>query len=87
MVVNEVGAVLIGSVVGWMLVRTMRQQDLDWKAFSGVVVMLVGGSGLNFLVDKNLVGYFWIGTFAGFVANIVARIVYKKPDLPAISVL
>lgn len=78
MTVNEVGALLIGSVVGWLLMYTLRRQSMDWKVFSEVVVLIAGGSGLAFLTEKNLMGYFWIGIFAGFVANIIVKAALKE---------
>jgi uncharacterized membrane protein YeaQ/YmgE (transglycosylase-associated protein family) len=72
LVVNEVAAGLIGAVMGWLMMYTVRRNKPDWKVFSGLVALIVGGSGLTYVVQTGLLPYFWIGIFAGFVADIIA---------------
>lgn len=73
MILDQIGALLIGSIVGWLLVFTMRKKGMDWKVFGEVVVLIVGGSQLTMVAQKDLTGLFWIGTFAGFVVNILVH--------------
>jgi hypothetical protein len=73
MAFNGIGAFLIGTIVGWLLVFTMRKQGMDWKVFGEVAVLIVGGSQLTMITERDLVGPFWIGIFAGFVANIIVN--------------
>jgi fluoride ion exporter CrcB/FEX len=79
--VNEIGALLIGIVIGWLLASTLRQNKIEWKHFSWLVTVIVGGSGLDYIFKTNLVGYFWIGIFIGFFANIIIRIFAKEYNL------
>ena len=77
MVVIEGGSVLIGVVFGYILVHTAYADGMrakwDWKAYVAVLAAVVGGAGVDYLFKTSNVGYFWIGTFAGFVANLAIR--------------
>jgi len=55
----------------------LRRKTPDWKEFGGVVTLIVGGSTLTYLVQSGLLAYFWIGIFAGFFANIIAKVLSK----------
>lgn len=78
--VDQFGGILIGFVVGWIIVYTMRKQAMDWKIFGELVVLIVGGNSLQILAEKNLHAYFWMGIFAGFFANIIVKLL-----LPALE--
>ncbi|MDG6991020.1 MAG: hypothetical protein JRM99_06325 [Nitrososphaerota archaeon] len=74
MVVNEVGALAVGAVLGYLLGHTAYGKNRKWdaKAFAVVAAAIVGSGGtLAFAVDY--VGYLWIGIFLGFVANLLIR--------------
>ncbi len=79
MVVGEVGSVLVGIVFGWTLVHTAYEKEWDWKAYVAVLAAVVGGSGVDYMFKTSYVGYFWIGIFAGFIANLLIRLTKKKP--------
>lgn len=73
MLLDDLGASLIGAVVGWVLVLAVRRKGPDWVEFCGTVVVILAGSALLNLIQTGLLGYFWIGIFAGFLANILIR--------------
>jgi len=79
MVVNEAGTLLIGIVFGWTLVHTAWETQWDWKAYVGVLAAIVGGAGVDYLFKTSYVGWFWIGIFGGFIANLLIRLRNKKP--------
>ena len=80
MVVLELGSLLVGIVFGWILVHTAWEgEGWDWKAYTAVLAAVVGGAGVDFLFKSGYVGYFWIGIFVGFIANILTRVAQKKP--------
>lgn len=78
--IDQFGGILIGSVIGWIIVYTMRKQAMDWKIFGELVLLIVGGNSLPILAEKNLHAYFWVGIFAGFFANIISKLL-----LPALE--
>lgn len=45
--VDQFRGILIGFVVGWIIVYTMRKQTMDWKIFGELVVLIVGGNSLR----------------------------------------
>lgn len=79
MVVGEAGSVLVGIVFGWTLVHTAYEKEWDWKAYVAVLAAVVGGSGVDYMFKTSYVGYFWIGIFVGFIANLLIRLTKKKP--------
>jgi len=74
MVVVETGSVLVGVVFGWTLVHTAYEKDWEWKAYVAVLAAVVGGEGVDYMFSTSYVGYFWIGIFVGFIANLAIRI-------------
>jgi hypothetical protein len=80
-VVMPVGSLLVGFVFGWILVHTAWEgkDTWDWKAYVGVLAAVVGGAGVDFMFKTNYVGYFWIGIFLGFLADVLIRAALGKP--------
>ncbi len=78
MVVEIIGGLLVGIVFGWTLVHTAYEKEWDWKAYLAVLAAVVGGEGVDYLFKTDYVGYFWIGIFIGFAANIAIRLLRKK---------
>ena len=85
MLVIELGSLLVGFVFGWLLIHTAYDaKEWDYKAFLGVLAAIVGGAGVDYLfstaqITTDFIGYFWIGVFVGFIADIVVRAATKKP--------
>lgn len=79
MVVNETGSLLIGIVFGWTLVHTVMETQMDWKGYVGVLAAVVGGAGVDYLFETSYVGWFWIGIFIGFIANLLIRVTTGMP--------
>ncbi|MFB3888153.1 MAG: hypothetical protein ACE14S_01565 [Candidatus Bathyarchaeia archaeon] len=78
MVVSEAGSLLVGVVFGWMLVHSAYEKEWDWKGYVAVLAAVVGGSGVDYLFKTDYVGYFWIGIFLGFAANLLVRAIIGK---------
>jgi len=73
--INQVGILLIGIVLGWMLIFAVRRYRVHWGAFAGSMAVLFGTGVLSFLLRNDLLAYYGIGMFVGFFANIVLRVV------------
>jgi hypothetical protein len=72
--VNQVGILLMGTVLGWFLLFAVRRYRVQWGAFAAFFVIGFGVSLLSFLYARDLLAYYGIGIFVGFVANMVVRV-------------
>ncbi len=70
---NQVGILLLGVVLGWFLLFAVRRYKVQWGAFAAFFVVGFGVSLLSFLYAKDLLAYYGIGIFLGFVANMIVR--------------
>jgi len=73
--INQVGILLMGTVIGWFLLFAVRRYRVQWGAFAAFFVIGFGVSMLSFLLAKDLLAYYGIGIFLGFVANMIVRVV------------
>jgi predicted permease len=72
--INQVGIVLMGSVLGWFLMFAVRRYKVQWGAFASFMAIVFGVSLMSFLYARDLLAYYGIGIFLGFVANMVVRV-------------
>lgn len=72
--INQFGTALMGAVVGWFLLFAVRRYRVQWGAFAAFFVVGFGVSLLSFLYARDLLAYYGIGIFGGFVANMVVRV-------------
>ncbi|HEY5605157.1 MAG TPA: hypothetical protein VIL45_01405 [Thermoplasmata archaeon] len=72
--INQVGLVLMGTVLGWFLMFAVRRYRVQWGAFAAFMAVVFGVSLLSFLYARDLLAYYGIGVFVGFVANMVVRV-------------
>lgn len=72
--INQVGIVLMGSVLGWFLMFAVRRYRVQWGAFASFMAIVFGVSLLSFLWARDLLAYYGIGIFSGFVANLIVRV-------------
>ena len=72
--INQAGLVLMGTVLGWFLMFAVRRYKVQWGAFAAFMAVVFGVSLLSFLYARDLLAYYGIGVFVGFVANMVIRV-------------
>jgi len=72
--INQVGIVLMGTVLGWFLMFAVRRYKVQWGAFAAFMAIVFGVSMLSFLYARDLLAYYGIGVFLGFVANMIVRV-------------
>lgn len=72
--INQVGIVLMGSVLGWFLMFAVRRYRVQWGAFASFMAIVFGVSLLSFLWARDLLAYYGIGVFLGFVSNLIVRV-------------
>ena len=72
--INQLGLVLMGIVLGWFLLFAVRRYKVQWGAFAAFMAVVFGVSMLSFLYARDLLAYYGIGVFVGFVANMVVRV-------------
>jgi hypothetical protein len=73
--VNQVGILLLGAVLGWLVIFGVRRYRVQWGAFAGFMAVIFGVGLLTFLFKADLLGYYGIGIFIGFFANLIVRAV------------
>jgi len=73
--VNQIGILLMGIVLGWFLLFATRRYRVQWGAFAAFFAVGFGVSLLSFLYARDLLAYYGIGIFLGFVANMIVRVV------------
>jgi hypothetical protein len=71
--INQIGILLLGAVLGWLLIFAVRRYRVQWGAFAGFMAVVFGVGLLTFLYSADLLGYYGIGIFVGFFANLVVR--------------
>ena len=71
--VNQVGIMLLASVLGWFLLFAVRRYKVQWGAFAAFFVIAFGTGLLSFLYARDLMAFYGFGVFLGFVANMVVR--------------
>src|SRR5436853_3946411 len=72
--INQTGVVLMGTVLGWFLMFAVRRYKVQWGAFASFMAVVFGVSLLSFLYARDLLAYYGIGIFLGFVSNLVVRV-------------
>ena len=72
--INQFGLILMGIVLGWFLMFAVRRYRVQWGAFAAFIAVVFGVSMLSFLYARDLLAYYGIGIFVGFVANMVVRV-------------
>jgi hypothetical protein len=72
--INQVGIGLMGAVLGWFLLFGVRRYKVQWGAFAAFFAIGFGAGVMSFLYARDLLAYYGIGVFAGFVANMVVRV-------------
>jgi hypothetical protein len=71
--INQIGILLLGAVLGWLVIFAVRRYRVQWGAFGTFAVVIFGVGMLSFLYANELLGYYAIGAFAGFFANLIVR--------------
>src|SRR5438105_13644258 len=72
--INQLGIVLMGTVLGWFLMFAVRRYKVQWGAFASFMAIVFGVSLMSFLYARDLLAYYGIGIFLGFVSNMVVRV-------------
>jgi hypothetical protein len=72
--INQTGVVLMGIVLGWFLMFAVRRYKVQWGAFASFMAIVFGVSLMSFLYSRDLLAYYGIGIFLGFVSNLVVRV-------------
>ena len=72
--VNQVGILLLGAVLGWLVIFAVRRYRVQWGAFASFMAVIFGVGLLTFLYKTDLLGYYGIGIFIGFVSNMIVRV-------------
>src|SRR2546425_12570838 len=72
--INQLGLILMGIVLGWFLLCAVRRYKVQWGAFAAFMAIVFGVSMMSFLYARDLLAYYGIGIFIGFVANMVVRV-------------
>src|SRR6266849_9222845 len=72
--INQLGLVLMGTVLGWFLLFAVRRYKVQWGAFASFMAIVFGVSLMSFLYARDLLAYSGIGIFLGFVSNLVVRV-------------
>jgi hypothetical protein len=72
--INQTGVVLMGVVLGWFLMFAVRRYKVQWGAFASFMAIVFGVSLMSFLYARDLLAYYGIGIFLGFVSNLVVRV-------------
>ncbi|TLZ72277.1 MAG: hypothetical protein E6K10_02720 [Methanobacteriota archaeon] len=73
--VNQIGILLLGVVLGWLVMFAVRRYKVQWGAFATFMAVLFGVGLYMFLYKTDLLGYYGIGIFLGFFANVIVRAV------------
>ena len=64
----------MGIVLGWFLMFAVRRYRVQWGAFAAFMAVVFGVSMLSFLWARDLLAYYGIGVFLGFVGNMIVRV-------------
>jgi NhaP-type Na+/H+ or K+/H+ antiporter len=81
-VVDAIGAVCFGLVIGWVTYRTLRRTG-ETVAVSNLasVIGAVGGAAVTGLFSGHLFGWYCIGLAAGFFGYLILAVTRLK-DVP-----
>src|SRR2546425_11784741 len=71
--VNQVGILLLGAVLGWLVIFAVRRYRVQWGAFASFMAVIFGVGLFMFLYKGDLLGVYGIGIFIGFFSNLVVR--------------
>src|SRR2546428_8049735 len=72
--INQLGLILMGIVLGWFLLFAVRRYKVPGGAFAAFMGIVFGVSMMSFLYARDLLAYYGIGIFIGFVADMVVRV-------------
>src|SRR5438552_8830762 len=72
--INQLGVVLMGTVLGCFLMFAVRRYKVQWGAFASFMAIVFGVSLMSLLFARDLLAYYGIGIFLGFVANLIVRV-------------
>lgn len=72
--INQLGILLMGVVIGWFLLFAVRRYRVQWGAFAAFFTVGFGVGLLSFLYVRDLLAYYGIGIFLGFVSNMIVRV-------------
>lgn len=64
----------MGVVIGWFLLFAVRRYRVQWGAFAAFFAVGFGVGLLSFLYVRDLLAYYGIGIFLGFVSNMIVRV-------------
>jgi len=64
----------MGFILGWFLLFAVRRYRVQWGAFAAFFAVGFGVGLLSFLYARDLIAYYGIGMFVGFVGNMVVRV-------------
>src|SRR5436309_2331633 len=59
--INQLGIVLMGTVLGWFLMFAVRRYKVQWGAFASFMAIVFGVSLMSFLYARDLLAYYAIG--------------------------
>jgi len=71
--INQVGILLLGVVLGWLVMFAVRRYRVQWGAFATFIAVVFGVGILMFYYKIDVLGYYGIGIFLGFFANTIVR--------------
>lgn len=71
--VNQIGVLLWGVVLGWLIMFAVQRYRVYWGAFATFIAAIAGTGFLGFLYAADLLGYYFIGIFIGFFGNLIVR--------------
>src|SRR5205809_868400 len=72
--INQLGVVLMGTGLGWLLMFAVRRCKVQWGALAPVMAIDFGVTLLSFLSARDLLADYRLGIFLGFVANLLVRV-------------
>src|SRR5438093_1005313 len=58
--INQLGVVLMGTVLGWFLMFAVRRYKVQWGAFASFMAIVFGVSLMSFLYARDLLAYYGI---------------------------
>ena len=71
--INQIGILLLGVVLGWLVMFAVRRYRVQWGAFATFIAVVFGVGILMFYYKIDVLGYYGIGIFLGFFANTIVR--------------
>src|SRR5438094_9980843 len=74
--INQLGVVVMGTVLGWFLMFAVRRYKVQWGAFASFMAIVFGVSLMSFLYARDLLAYYGCGRFLCIHANLIITVVY-----------